>query len=184
MTKKSHILNAAAKVFYQKGATRAKFGDIAKEAGISRPTLYAAFEDKNAIMIATIHHVSEQLLETIRGQIADKVTAEDRLSLFTNIAIIQPYRLIQQSEDAADILSGHNDDGRKAIRETLEQRSLCLFEILKPFAREDFSEDTLVAHCRTFVLSGSGLKSTVSSDDELQNCLTVLSGWLLGHFKH
>ena len=184
MTKKTHILNAAAKVFYQQGATKAKFGDIAKEAGISRPTLYAAYEDKNAIMIATIHHISEQLLETIRGQIADKVKAEERLSLFAKIAIIEPYKLIQQSEDAADILSGHNDDGRKAIRQTLEQRSLFLYEILKPFAGDDKSEDELVAHCRTFVLSSSGLKSTVSNDDELQNCLAVLSGWLLGQFKH
>ena len=183
MTKKMQILNAAAKVFYQHGGAKTKFGDIAKEAGISRPTLYAAFEDKNAIMIATIHHISEQLLEVIKGQIADKVTPEERLTFFTQIAIIEPYKLIQQSEDAADILSGHNDDGRKAIRDTLEQRSLFLYEILKPFAGGDLSEDELVAHCRTFVLSSSGLKGTVSNADELQNCLVVLSGWLLGHFK-
>ena len=184
MTRKTQILNAAAKVFYQHGGAKAKFGDIAKEAGISRPTLYAAFEDKNAIMIATIHHVSEQLLDVIRGQIADKVTAAERLILFNQIAIIEPYQLIKQSEDAADILSGHNDDGRKAIRQTLEQRSLFLYEILKPFAGDDLSEGELIAHCRTFVLASSGLKSTVSGDDELQNCLAVLSGWLLGQFKH
>ena len=65
MTKKTQILNAAAKVFYQHGGAKAKFSDIAKEAGISRPTLYSVFEDKNAIMIATIYHVSELLLETI-----------------------------------------------------------------------------------------------------------------------
>ena len=183
MTRKMQILNAAAKVFYQHGGAKAKFGDIAKEAGISRPTLYAAFEDKNAIMIATIHHVSEQLLDVIRGQIADKITAAERLILFNQIAIIEPYKLIQQSEDAADILSGHNDDGRKAIRQTLEQRSLFLYEILKPFAGDDLSEGELTAHCRTFVLASSGLKSTVSGDDELQNCLAVLSGWLLGQFK-
>ena len=80
MTKKTQILNAAAKVFYQRGGAKTKFGDIAKEAGISRPTLYAAFEDKNAIMVATIHHISEQLLEVIKAQIADKVTAEERLT--------------------------------------------------------------------------------------------------------
>lgn len=181
MTRKTQILNAAAKVFYQHGGAKTKFGDIAKEAGISRPTLYAAFEDKNAIMIATIHHVSGQLHDVIRGQIADKMTAAERLILFNQIAIIEPYKLIQQSEDAADILSGHNHDGRKAIRETLEQRALFLYEILKPFARDDLSEDELVAHCRTFVLSSSGLKSTVSNDEELQSCLEVLSGWLLGH---
>ena len=183
MTKKTYILDAAARVFYQHGGAKAKFGDIAKEAGISRPTLYAAFEDKNAIMIATIPHVSEQLLETVRCQIADKITAEARLKLFSNVAIIEPYKLIQQSEDAADILSGHNDDGRKAIRETLEQRSFFLYEILKPFANDDFSEGTLVEHCRTFVLSSSGLKSTVSNVDELQSCLKTLSGWLLERFR-
>ena len=181
MTRKTQILNAAAKVFYQHGGAKTKFGDIAKEAGISRPTLYAAFEDKNAIMIAPIHHVSGQLHDVIRGQIADKVTAAERLILFNQIAIIEPYKLIQQSEDAADILSGHNHDGRKAIRETLEQRALFLYEILKPFARDDLSEDELVAYSRTFVLSSSGLKSTVSNDEELQSCLEVLSGWLLGH---
>ena len=63
----------------------------------AEPHIFAAFEDKNAIMMATIHHVSEQLLENIKGQIADKVTAEDRLSLYAKIAIIEPYKLIQQS---------------------------------------------------------------------------------------
>lgn len=183
MIKKTQILNAAANVFFRHGATKAKFGDIAKEAGISRPTLYAAFEDKDTILIATIHHVSEQLREAIQAQIADKVTAKDRLTLFINMAIIDPYKMIQQSEDAADILSGHNDDGRKAIRDTLEKRSVFLYEILKPFAHNNISEDVLIAHCRTFVLSSSGLKGTVSNDEDLLNCLSILSGWLLEHFK-
>lgn len=183
MDKKSHILNAAAIVFYQQGARQAKFGDIAKAAGISRPTLYAAFEDKNALMIATIHYVSEQLLETINGQIADKVTAEERLRLFTNVAIVEPYRLIQQSEDAADILSGHNEEGRKAIRETLELRASFLTKILSPFANKGTEPDSLFAHCRTFILSSAGLKNTVANDDELQQCLHVLSRWLLDQLK-
>ena len=118
MTKKTYILDAAARVFYQHGGAKAKFGDIAKEAGISRPTLYAAFEDKNAIMIATIHHVSEQLLETSDVRLLINYCRSPSQA-FSNVAIIEPYKLIQQSEDAADILSGHNDDGRKAIRETL-----------------------------------------------------------------
>ena len=183
MIKKIQILNAAAKVFYQQGASKAKFGDIAKEAGISRPTLYTFFKDKNAIMIATIHQVSNQILEQIKGQLANNFTAVDRLTLFIDVAIIEPYKLIQQSEDAADILSGHNDDGRKAIKETLEQRSSFLYEILKPFAKDNHTEVALIGYCRTFVLSSSGLKSTVSNIDELQNCLKILCGWLLEHFS-
>ena len=183
MTNKNHILNAAAKVFYEQGATKAKFGDIAKQAGISRPTLYAAFEDKNAIMIATIYHVSEQLLEEIKRQLTDKVTAADRLFLFTQIAIVEPYKLIQKSEDAADILSGHNEDGKRAIRETLELRSIFLKEILTPFLNNDVSETEFLDRCRTFVLSGSGLKNTVSDDKELRTCLSLLSDWFLEYLK-
>ena len=183
MNKKAHILDAAARVFFERGVGKAKFGDIAKEAGISRPTLYAAFEDKNAIMVATIHHVSEQFLETIKEQIADKVTAKDRLALFTNIAVIEPYKLIQKSEDAADILSGHNDDGRKAMRETLELKSIFLKEILTPFFSKTHKDDEILEHCRTFVLSSSGLKNTVADADELQRRLDVLSGLFLQHLE-
>ena len=183
MNKKTHILEAAAKVFFERGVSKAKFGDIAKEAGISRPTLYAAFEDKNAIMVATIHHVSEQLLETIKEQIADKVTAEDRLKLFTNISVIAPYKLIQKSEDAADILSGHNEAGREAMRETLERKALFLKEILTPFYTDKDKDDDMLEHCRTFVLASSGLKSTVANDGELTLRLDVLSGLFLQYFK-
>ena len=183
MTRKTHILNAAATVFFERGVRKAKFGDIAKEAGISRPTLYAAFEDKNAIMVATIHYVSEQFLATIKEQIADRVTAKDRLTLFTNIAIIEPYKLIQQSEDAADILSGHNDAGRKAMRETLESKSIFLKEILTPFFSDTDKDHDILERCRTFVLASSGLKNTVANADELQRRVNVLSSLFLQYLK-
>ena len=180
MSKRTHILEKAARLFYERGARKTSFGEIAKEAGISRPTLYTIFEDKNAVMIATIHHVSERALDAIRGQLADKVTAQDRLSLFTDLTILAPYEMILQSEDAADILSGHNDEGKKTIRETLEIRSHFLKEILTPFAPHELTEEQLLHDCRTFVLSGTGLKNAVASYDELQICLQVLSNWLLG----
>ena len=183
MNKKNQILEAAAKVFFARGVNKAKFGDIAKEAGISRPTLYAVFEDKNAIMVATIHYVSEQFLATIKEQIADKVTAQDRLTLFTNVAIIEPYKLIQQSEDAADILSGHNDAGRKAMRETLELKSIFLKEILLPFFNKTDKDHDILEQCRTFVLASSGLKNAVSDVLELERRINVLSGLFLQNLK-
>ena len=182
MSKKIDLLNAAAKVFLERGATKAKFGDIAREAGVSRPTLYAAFEDKNAIMVATIHHVSDQFLETIKEKIADKLTLEERIILFTKEAIIKPYQLIEQSEDAADILSGHNDEGRKAIRETLEIKALFLKDILAPLINKPLEDDVLLDYCRTFVLAGSGLKNTVANTEELQQNLAVLAELFLKHF--
>ena len=91
----------------------------------------------------------------------------------------EPYTIIQESEDAADILSGHNDDGREAIKKTFELRTAFLYEILASFANDEVESKVLFNRCSTFVLSGSGLKSTVGSVDELKQCLDVLSEWLL-----
>ena len=88
MEKRLQILDAAARVFYERGVRKASFGDIAKEAGISRPTLYAAFEDKNAIMLAAIYHVSEKLLQTIKDQLADKLTAQERFGYSRRFALL------------------------------------------------------------------------------------------------
>lgn|GEM_PF-3599023 len=183
MKKKKQILDAAAKVFFEHGVSKTKFGDIAKEAGISRPTLYAAFEDKNAVLVATIHYFSEQLIATIKEQTVDKVTLEDRLKLFTNIAVVEPYKLIQKSDDAADLLRGHNEAGRKAMRETHELKAVFLTEILAPFLNNTHTDDDILEQCRTFVLASSELKSAVADADELQKRLDVLSGLFLQYFK-
>ena len=95
----------------------------------------------------------------------------------------EPYTIIQESEDAADILSGHNDDGREAINKTLELRTAFLYEILAPFANDEVESEVLFNRCSTFVLSGSGSKSTVGSVDELKQCLDVLFEWLLRSFR-
>jgi len=184
MDRKTQLLEAATKVFFKYGASKARFGDIAKEAGVSRPTLYAAFEDKDAILVATIHHVAQQFVTTINNQIADKVTMEERLALFTRITVVEPYQLIQKSKDAADILTGHNEAGRQAIRETLELKSILLMKILAPFFNDAYEEDVIVEQCRTFVHSSSGLKNTVADDDELQKHVAILSAVFLDKFSN
>ena len=184
MDRKTQLLDAAAKVFFKYGASKARFGDIAKEAGVSRPTLYAAFEDKDAIMVATIHYVSRKFVLAINDQIADKLTMEDRLSLFTRITVVEPYQLIQKSKDAADILTGYNEAGRQAIRETLELKSILLMEILAPFFNDVKELDVILEQCRTFVHSSSGLKNTVANDDELQKRIAVLSEIFLYKFNN
>ena len=55
--------------------------------------------------------------------------------------------------------------------------------ILAPFANDEIENEVLYNRCSTFVLSGSGLKSTVGNVDELKQCLDVLSVWLLSSFR-
>ena len=58
--KKKKILQAAMKMFAQKGIVKAKMIDIAKEAGIGKGTIYEYYQSKEEIFEDAFHHFTEQ----------------------------------------------------------------------------------------------------------------------------
>lgn len=70
-----NIIEAAEKVFYEKGYNGATIKDIAREAGVSVGTIYIYFQDKKSIY----DHLLDEYGRYIRKKIAEKVsTAKDR----------------------------------------------------------------------------------------------------------
>lgn len=55
------ILDAAGRCFADKGVARTSIGDIAREAGCSRPTVYRYFEDRDALRRAFVHREARRL---------------------------------------------------------------------------------------------------------------------------
>ncbi len=68
------ILDAAARLFAERGVAATQMGDIAKAAGCSRATLYRYFDSRQAVQLAFVHraarHVGARVAEEIAG-IAD-----------------------------------------------------------------------------------------------------------------
>ena len=65
------VLEAAAKVFSERGFAGASLGDVAKDLGISRPALYYYFSSKEEILSSLVDEVSVKSLksiEDIRGK--------------------------------------------------------------------------------------------------------------------
>lgn len=62
------IVEAALEVFAAKGFAAAKLEDIARRAGISKPTLYLYFETKDDIFRAVARAVVASLLEALESQ--------------------------------------------------------------------------------------------------------------------
>jgi len=56
-------------------------------------------------------------------------------------------------------------------------------ETLAPSANDEIESEVLFNLCRKFMLTGSGVKSTVDNINELRQCLDVLSEWLQESFK-
>lgn len=65
------ILDAAGACFARQGVSRTSIGDIAKEAGCSRPTVYRYFSDREALRQAFMHREARRLSHDVAGAIAD-----------------------------------------------------------------------------------------------------------------
>jgi len=67
--KEHKIIDAAIAVMAQKGYQRSKMEDIAKEAGITKVTLYSYFDSKDALYYAVIYRAFQALADEFYGTI-------------------------------------------------------------------------------------------------------------------
>lgn len=63
VARRDQILNAAAKVFAEKGFHPATIRDVAKEAGIADGTIYNYFQNKSALLLGILDRMRESVLQ-------------------------------------------------------------------------------------------------------------------------
>ena len=64
------ILSAAEALFAVKGFHKTTIGDVAEEAGVSRPLIYRSFADKETLFAAVVERVYREWNDTLRAQAA------------------------------------------------------------------------------------------------------------------
>jgi TetR/AcrR family transcriptional regulator, copper-responsive repressor len=75
-------LNAARDVFWVKGYAATSLDDIAEATKMNRPSLYAAFGDKEAIYLAALKMQGELLVMAVAGAVALEMKLKAFLDLF------------------------------------------------------------------------------------------------------
>jgi AcrR family transcriptional regulator len=103
MPKTDDVLAAAQRVFLRFGFRRSTMGDIAEEAGISRPALYPLFASKEAIFIAGLTRVFADELDEIRALVADAHKPADKLTAALEVWCVRNYELTTGSPGAKDL---------------------------------------------------------------------------------
>jgi AcrR family transcriptional regulator len=78
--KSSLILDAALKVFAEKGFHETHLEDIAAEAGFSKASLYNYYEDKEAIFLQILIRLHERILETLKKEIRSDRHIKDNIA--------------------------------------------------------------------------------------------------------
>lgn len=109
--KRQSILDAAVSQFSQYGYRKTSMEDIAREAGISRPSLYSYFENKEEIFRSLSQALNEQALENARnaleqgrGNLSIGRRVEAALLAF-NVSL---FRRLDESPHGAELLDESN----------------------------------------------------------------------------
>ncbi len=77
---RNQIMDAAIVCIDRKGVDKTRIGDIAKELGLARQTIYNYFNNKNDLVEAVFIRESFSLAENIKSYIADFEEMEDKLT--------------------------------------------------------------------------------------------------------
>ncbi len=88
--KSNLILDAALRVFSEKGYHESRLEDIAATAGFSKASLYNYYEDKEEIFLHILIRAHEKFIEVLKVEIRDDRHIRDNISAMLN-AILKVY---------------------------------------------------------------------------------------------
>ncbi|MEK3735246.1 MULTISPECIES: TetR/AcrR family transcriptional regulator [unclassified Paenibacillus] len=107
-TRRQQILEAALKIFAQRGLHGAKMSMIAEEANLSAGQLYRFFESKEELFVTLIRQVAEETAREMERIYEIPGSPYDKLRIFTATILKEestqyPFKLIQQANSAEDV---------------------------------------------------------------------------------
>lgn len=166
-SRRSHIVTAATGVFRRYGFARTTMGDIAQAAGLSRPTLYAAFADKNSIFEAVIADLVDTELVRIREVIRHRTGFPARLRYACEQWMTTGYEIIAANPDASDLF----DDRFPAVQAGNAAFEELLVELFEPAVRS--TDLGLSAHDLARMISSAllGFKRRATTKSELDRLI-------------
>jgi AcrR family transcriptional regulator len=127
MTKQDAVLDAAARLFLRHGFRKSSMDEIAREAGVSKPTLYAYFADKETLFAAVCDHVGQAMLAAANAALAGP-TLIDRVSGVLSAKFTATFELLRQSPYAQELMDTQQEAARKRIDSTTQRFEALLMD--------------------------------------------------------
>jgi AcrR family transcriptional regulator len=178
---RDQIIRAATDAFMRYGYRRVTMSDIAAEAGISRPTLYAAFASKEEVFNAVAGQLMEQALAEIRERVAGPGSVSQKLEQVFEIWVVRAYELIHRSPDARELLECTQAFSQDVIEKAYAELEAMLASVIEPNAVAGIDPNQ-VAH--TLALSARGIKENARDVEDLRRSLAGLVALTVGALTH
>lgn len=125
--RRERLLEAAQCVFAREGLRGASMERIAAEAGVARATVYAYFADKEDAFRQVCQRLAEQLVETVRTELAAEAPVADRVRAALLAKHMMTFQVARQSPFAADLMAAKDRLAGPVFAEA-ERRVVALLE--------------------------------------------------------
>ena len=103
-TKVDKIIAVTLELVNRHGYRKVTMSDIAQAASISRPTLYAAFANKEAIMEALLQHHTELCETESAARLSSQKTLKGRLRVLFDVWIVEPFESAADNPNGRDLM--------------------------------------------------------------------------------
>jgi AcrR family transcriptional regulator len=171
--KETRILEASYQLFVRHGYRKVTMSDIAEAAELSRPTVYAAFANKEAVFGALVRsQMDEKEIET-RKRLERLRTLKSRLETIFDIWIIRPVTSLIDSETTKDLRMNSAMYAPDAVAALYGRLEVLLTETLEP-AMQNKRQLAARDLARILTLAAKALKATTDSAREIERMASRL----------
>ncbi len=130
--KRERILDAAERIFGQRGFFAARVSEIAREAGVADGTIYLYFKSKDDLLISLFESRMERVNQLLADAIADLTSPTAKL-----LALIRTYlKLIADQPSVAEVLTIELRQSSKFMKEASNPRFGDLLRMLAAVVAE------------------------------------------------
>src|SRR5262249_16121766 len=112
-SKRERILEAAIKVFAEKGFFGAKVSEIAREAGVADGTIYLYFKSKDDLLISLFEDRMERINSALRTELERERSAQGKLRRFITMHL----DLVEKHRSLVEVLTVELRQSAKFMRE-------------------------------------------------------------------
>ena len=165
---------AALQVFKRFGVRKATMEEIALEAGVSKPTLYATFRNKDQALAATIRLARQAAVESVRALWADAASLDKKLDILFQRLVVAGYDMLHNSPDADAFENAIGDASGRAIDDTRRLEAAMLAEAFAEYPAIAERGTTSKDYARFIVTAAMQAKRQSKSRKDLLAFLAAL----------
>ena len=126
------IIEAATKVFAEKGFFQSRVADIAREAGVADGTIYIYFDNKDDILISLFEEQMSLVLENMEARLAEVDDPAEKLRVFA----LTHLKLVEENQSMAEIIQVELRQSSKFIKEYKNEQFARYLDIIAGIIRE------------------------------------------------